>query len=146
MPDGWELYVGANPNDGRDGSSNRNMSEDGSRIHDALTLVEEYAGTDSCNAYSNTPSIFNNHPGNKTGWYNKFFPTNPKNPDTDGDSISDSDEGKLWRGAFPVGRGGGDTDTMTTSFTVIYGPRTADGWITACRKPITARAAYVAAA
>ena len=127
VPDGWELYVGANPNYAQDGSSNRNKSEEGSKIFDALTLVEEYAGTDSCNAYSNTPSIFNNHPGNKTGWYNKFFPTNPKNPDTDGDCISDSDEGKLWRGAFLVGRKGGDTETMTTSFTFIYGPRTADG-------------------
>ena len=39
--------------------------------------------------------------------------TSPVNPDTDGDCISDSDEGKLWRGAFPVGRKGGDTVTMT---------------------------------
>ena len=118
-PDGWELYVGANPNN----------SSDGSQMDDAdeLALVAEYAGTDSCNAYSNTPSIYANHPGNNSGWYNKFFPTDPKNPDTDGDSVSDSDEGKAWKGAFYNGRSGGDTESMSVKFSFIYGPRPVEG-------------------
>ena len=114
VPDGWELYVGANPNNAGDASQMADKDE--------LSLVGEYAGTDSCNAYSNTPSIYANHPGNNSGWYNKFFPTDPNDPDTDGDSVSDSDEGKDWKGAFFNGRGGGDTESMSVKFTFIYGP------------------------
>ena len=114
VPDGWELYVGSNPNDGVDGSA---LSD-----ADLLPLVEEYAGTDSCNAYSNTPSIYANHPGNNSGWYNKFFPTDPNDPDTDGDGITDCKEGRSWKGSFHAGRRGGDIETMQTTFTFIYGP------------------------
>ena len=125
VPDGWELYVGANPNRSNDGSANWNKSD--GNAFDSFSLVQEYAGTDSCNAYSNTPSIFGNHPGNNTGWYNKFFPTDPRNADTDGDGLGDSEEGQSWKGAFYAGRRGGDTEAFQTTFTFIYGPRTAEG-------------------
>ncbi len=114
VPDGWELYVGANPNRGNDAGQGWDADE--------LSLVAEYAGTDSCNAYSNTPSIFANHPGSNSGWYNKFFPTDPRDPDTDGDSVIDSDEGKSWKGSFYAGRRGGDTESFSTTFSFIYGP------------------------
>ncbi len=115
VPDGWELYVSHNPNDGNEGP----VLED----DDRLTYTMEFAGTDSCNAYTNTPSIYANHPGNTSGWYNKFFPTDPFNADTDGDGITDSDEGKTWTGSFYAGRRVSAADEAAdTTFTFIYGP------------------------
>ena len=122
VPDGWELYVGFDPND----FYNQNNERDGNVQEktvfldpdkDRLSLVEEYAGTDSCNAYSNAVSridrsnielddsegnvnpvatIYENHPGNKSRWFNKFWPTDPWDADTDGDHISDKLEGSSW--------------------------------------------------
>ena len=120
VPDGWELYV--NIPDGKIAYSPL-LPEAGVREDDdALRYSDEYAGTDSCNVYSNTPSIYANHPGNNTGWYNKFFPTDPHNEDTDGDGVSDSDEGRSWKGTFFAGRKGGETESFETEFTFIYGP------------------------
>ena len=101
VPDGWELYTGRNPN------NEPRVDEDGDgqfgqRDYDADTLnyVLEFAGTDSCNAYESCESIYKNHPGKNSGWYNKFFPTNPgfvdnrkAGADTDGDGITDAIEG-----------------------------------------------------
>ena len=130
MPDGWELYVSYRPDPLLPGFvCNPNDKKDASQLwdDDKLTFVSEYAGTDSCNAYSNTPSIFANHPGNAKGWFNKFFPTDPYNADTDGDGISDSDEGMAWEGKFFAGRKGGLMSATETHFTFIYGNPEDDG-------------------
>ncbi len=117
IPDGWELYTYRNPNgqpesmeDGLGGA----LDYDG----DGLAYVYEYAGTDSCNAYSGCKTIFQNHPGTRKGWFNKFFPTNPgtnfanipdgglntignsDGADTDGDGVLDALEGGVWTGPF----------------------------------------------
>ena len=120
VPDGWELYVGHNPNSG--GSADL-KDQDG----DNLGLVAEYAGTDSCDAYLfatngvGALTIYANHPGNDRGWYNKFFPTNPWNGDTDGDGLQDDDEGKSWKAAFRYGNLGSN-DGLLHDYTFIYGP------------------------
>ena len=114
VPDGWELYVMFDPNEKKDW----NLEVDG----DLLAHASEYAGTDSCNAYEHATNglgkvtIYENHPGNKSGWFNKFFPTDPWDIDTDGDGISDRDEGISWEAGFKFA----DYATSHT-FTFIYG-------------------------
>lgn len=61
-------------------------------------------------------SIYANHPGILSGWYNKFFPTDPNNADTDGDTIDDGIEGGSWEGVFPY-----EGETYKSSHTFIYG-------------------------
>ena len=120
VPDGWELYVGRNPNSG--GGSDLE-DKDG----DKLGLVAEYAGTDSCNAYEfatngvGAATIYANHTGNAKGWFNKFFPTDPWNGDTDGDGIEDGDEGNTWKAYFRYGNVG-SKDALMHTYTFIYGP------------------------
>ena len=124
VPDGWELYVNSDPNDIWDGSIRSGWENDG----DALCIAEEYAGVDSCNAYTNhyingelvcpeVETITANHPGKNSGWWNKFFPTNPQESDTDGDGLSDSAEGAGWNADFYVG----NHSYGSTAFTFIYG-------------------------
>ena len=106
IPDGWELYMNMDPNNCVKGGLNDAITPDAPYSDgDALLPVAEFAGTDSCNAYSNVPSIYKNHPGNTVGWYNKFFPTDIFNPDTDGDRILDDQEGAIsWvEGGFAPG-------------------------------------------
>lgn len=120
VPDGWELYVGHNPNTD---SSDDLKDTDG----DELGLVAEYAGTDSCDAYAfatnatGAVTIYAHHPGNEKGWYNKFFPTDPHDRDTDGDGIDDKDEGNTWKASFRYGNLGSSDDRLHT-YTFIYGP------------------------
>ena len=83
---------------------------------DSLNILKEYAGVDSCNAYTNrfengnkkiypeAETITENHPGRNSGWWNKFFPTDPHDMDTDGDGLMDDAEGKGWKGPFYVGQ------------------------------------------
>ncbi len=87
VPDGWQLYVGLNPN---------MDSVDTVLRNGCMTMVPCYAGTDSCNAYADVETIFANHPGTTRGWFNKFWPTDPWNGDTDGDGIRDDIEGGAW--------------------------------------------------
>lgn len=121
VPDGWELYVNSDPNNEDDAKLDADT--------DKLTLIAEYAGVDSCNAYTNrfdlsgklvypeAQTITKNHPGKASGWWNKFFPTNPLNDDTDGDGIKDNAEGQAsWGGKFYVGR-----NEYAGSFSFIYG-------------------------
>lgn len=126
IPDGWELYVNSDPNNYEDAKMSSGWADDG----DKLTLLAEYAGVDSCNAYTNrfdlsgkliypeVETITKNHPGKLTGWWNKFFPTNPYDMDTDGDGVMDDAEGALsWNATFYVGRNEYDG----TAFSFIYG-------------------------
>ena len=118
VPDGWELYVKHNPNSSADDDT---KDQDG----DNLNLVREYAGTDSCNAYATCETVITNHPGLASGWYNKFFPTNPEAGDTDGDGIADDQEGATWKASVVWGNGatGGDAALTTEhTFSFIYGP------------------------
>ena len=120
VPDGWELYVMFNPNDSDDAANDG----DGDR----LSLAAEYAGTDSSTAYdfavnaAGVATIYDLHPGLANGWYNKFFPTDPWDIDTDGDGVSDHDEGDTWSGNFKVGK-----STYGHTFTFIYGEPEDDG-------------------
>ncbi len=118
VPDGWELYVGHNPNAGGDADTKDTEG-------DKLGLAMEFAGTDSCNAYGGCDTIITNHPGLATGWYNKFFPTNPAEMDTDGDGLSDSEEGARWVANFTWGNGAAGSDKETLSiehtYSFIYG-------------------------
>ncbi|MBR2394007.1 MAG: hypothetical protein IKA98_00690, partial [Candidatus Methanomethylophilaceae archaeon] len=122
VPDGWEVYVRSNPN-----------SDDDASLHidpDKLNLSQEYAGVDSCNAYSNkydgamlvcpaAVTITKNHPGVTDKWWNKFFPTDPHDADTDGDGLADHSERDSWKNGFPVGR----NVYGATEFTFIYGDK-----------------------
>ena len=127
IPDGWELYVNANPNDNLDAKARDGWAKDG----DNLNVLEEYAGVDSCNAYTNRYSVSDpnvivypevttitkHNPGKTLNWWNKFFPTNPYDLDTDGDGIQDHVEGKGWSTDFYVG----NHLYGTQSATFIYG-------------------------
>lgn len=124
IPDGWELYVNSDPNFHDDAKLATDWADDG----DKLTFLAEYAGVDSCNAYTNrfnikgemiypeVETITKNHPGKATGWWNKFFPTNPYDMDTDGDGVMDDAEGSTWSDTFYVGR-----NEYNCSFSFIYG-------------------------
>ena len=127
IPDGWELYVNANPNDNLDAKARDGWAKDG----DNLNILEEYVGVDSCNAYTNKYSVSDpnvivypevttitrHNPGKTMNWWNKFFPTNPYDQDTDGDGINDHAEGKGWSTDFYVG----NHWYGTQSATFIYG-------------------------
>lgn len=98
MPDGWELYVGLNPRDtvaGReDGGQNPDSGPwfdiDGVR-GETLTNREEFSCRGAAILY---PDLF---PLIDPGWLNKFWPTDPFNPDTDGDQVLDSTEATIAR-------------------------------------------------
>ena len=115
VPDGWTLYVGGNPCQGSDGGTPEDSDE--------LDFAEEFAGTDSCNAYQDCSTIYANHPGIKKGWYNKFFPTDPASEDTDGDGVTDSDEGTTWEADFPYE----GTTYENRDYSFIYGTPVDDG-------------------
>ena len=112
VPDGWELYIGVNPNikftdRDNEGLYNEIREKDAA---DSLTLAGEFAGTDTCLAYQNCESIYVNYPGQDgsiiKGWYNKFFPTDPRSSDTDGDGIGDGAEGESWETSLVINRWG----------------------------------------
>lgn len=120
IPDGWELYVNLDPTNMNPPQSDGSWVDDPLADSDGLVAVEEYAGTDSCNAYKDVQSIYTNHPGLVKGWYNKFFPTDPMDADTDGDGLTDREEGQTWEANFYVGR-----NIYQANFTFIYGTNTA---------------------
>ena len=88
MWDGWECYVGLNPNSGADAAP----SADG---NDKLSNFEEFSSflTSSTNRNELVPL---------TDWLNKIFPTDPNDVDTDGDGIKDGDEKALFNGNFDI--------------------------------------------
>ena len=104
VPDGWELYVGANPNV-KDTSDTRTV---GTKLG---LLAKEFAGSTSCAMYSACPTIAANRPKAEGsiiyGWLNKFWPLDPANDDTDGDGITDKEEGTAsWSERLIFGRWG----------------------------------------
>ena len=118
VPDGWELYVGTNPLDELDGGWHIDS--------DVLSLAQEFAGVDSCSAYTNrymgtmlvypeVYSITKNHPGKTSSWWNKLFPTDPRSNDTDGDGLADDKERGKWSGTFYVGN-----NDYPASFSFMY--------------------------
>ena len=113
VPDGWELYTYRCPNAAPTVDDEKHPKKEIDFDYDAdkLNYTDEFAGTDSCNAYRNCATIYANHPGNLKGWFNKFFPTNPgtwlgsgigndDGKDTDGDGLTDFDEGQAWCANF----------------------------------------------
>ncbi len=107
VPDGWEAYVGG---------YNPIVEPEGDLI------VQSYRSNDGARAYEACESVANNT-STGSGWFNKFFPTDPNNEDTDGDGIPDEEEGRTWGGTFYVGR-----RTWNAMFTFIYGTPEDDGW------------------
>ncbi len=103
MPDGWELYTAS-----EDGVNvlfeiwpmkttiipHSEYDEDGDGLGNggechSVELCDYYYGLAS-SASNNTATAFANVNGN---WYNKWWPCDPWNVDTDGDGLLDSDEG-----------------------------------------------------
>ena len=166
VPDGWELYIGVNPNvdfritknqDGHDtlywdglpsyrvngtGMVMRDfIGDNDAKFEDKLTLVQEYAGTDTTLAYQDCATIYANHPGNEGSvhyqWYNKYFPTDPRNSDTDGDGINDNEEGSSWTGRFVYNRWGqrvvsSDAEYRDVTHNFIYGMPVDEGSTNRC--------------
>ena len=112
MPDGWELYVSVDPTKDLSVAANRVMQIspwnplDGDLDHptantpprDGLINRREFGGTDSSAAYTSA-TLYNAsnfvgvvsivQPAVDVAWINKFWPTNPWVPDTDGDGLND---------------------------------------------------------
>ena len=104
VPDGWELYVGANPNV-KDTSDTKTV---GTKLG---LLAKEFAGTTCSAIYSACPTIVANRPKAEGsvifGWLNKFWPVDPGSDDTDGDGITDKEEGNAsWSEKLIYGRWG----------------------------------------
>ena len=157
VPDGWELYMYRNPNAGPVEEDETGLGKPKANDFDGDTLswALEYAGVDSCNAYKDCPSIYKNHTGNATGWWNKFFPTNPGtmknnidgggvimqqifapfgNPDgtdTDLDGIPDAIEGGTWWTVFANGGVKLQGGKVVACLGFVYGSPTDDG-LTVC--------------
>ena len=114
VPDGWQLYVSWDHSVcGKDdpiikqeqkilkqigpfgsgapmfdiGSGDKIIDSD----KDGLNLQQEFCGTESCAFYPKCETIKNVQPE----WRNKKWPTDPQNPDTDGDGLTDGEE-RVW--------------------------------------------------
>ncbi|MBQ3288972.1 MAG: LamG domain-containing protein [Kiritimatiellae bacterium] len=79
----------------------------GSANDDKLNEYQEFESTDAMNhyaeVYSNVTTTVS-HTG-EWKWFNKYFPSDPWNVDTDGDGLSDSDEGKYFVYGTPADDG-----------------------------------------
>lgn len=104
VPDGWELYICMNNpfamawptcEDGNWSVASAKEDFDG----DGLTLVQEFHASETLAPY---PFIENVN----LRWWNKFWATDPINPDTDGDGLDDGFEGD---DTFAYGTGSGDS-------------------------------------
>ena len=129
VPDGWELYNGRNPIRGLVATGD---SAPDSQDGDGLNLRAEYVGVDSCAAYATRTDDSGNvtwygctsiSTNPRSDWKNKFFPTDPDDPDTDGDGVNDGVEGSTWRDSFY--NDGRVYDGQT--FTFVYGEGVDDG-------------------
>ena len=83
----WSPFVGF----AKDAATD-NTNYVGKDRNDNLTEWEEFAGTDTCAYYADYSETIT-RPAGQEKWINKFLPTDPWNPDTDGDGIKDGNEG-----------------------------------------------------
>ena len=105
MPDGWELYVSRDPvagtvviwpisSDNYIQNSALDADYDGETDADELTVRQEFHASETCAVYG-----FANV---NDRWWNKFWATDPWNPDTDGDALADGSidifGGENWTG------------------------------------------------
>ena len=118
VPDGWELYVMSGPKKGgkfvfpapyddvpyssfspfvpdakkASATDNKDLEDGAAGDADNLTEYQEFEGTDTMAWYRSVapaqPTIV--HDATWT-WFNKFFPTDPWNDDTDGDGLKDNE-------------------------------------------------------
>jgi hypothetical protein len=95
--DGWENYVGLNPNLATDAP----LDADGDKISNLIEFQSFY--TSSTNRGALIPVA---------DWQNKIFPTDPNGEDTDGDGIKDSAEKPLFNGTSSVQLGGSVTNMV----------------------------------
>ena len=111
MPDGWELYVSSpkgylergimviSPWNAYDGDVDIVMTINGDDEKESLSNMREFHGTDCSTFYTNQVNYAMTEerkgivtilrPDVDAGWINKFWPTDPYNPDTDGDGVND---------------------------------------------------------
>ena len=99
MPDGWELYLCTTDGNVLDGlwpigegaAKDRIMDAEYPFDRDNLRNIDECRSVELCDYYS---SICTNGSFTFSGnWFNKWWPTDPFNPDTDGDHLDDGYEG-----------------------------------------------------
>ena len=135
LPDGWELYVMAGPKVKLPKPDDKipvlasphptssygplapygNVGDKNAPDSDGLNFAEEFFGVESGKLYSDYDSgsycetVARSYSDwlNKTGkgWRNKKMPTDPWNADTDGDGITDGDEGKAFIYGDPEAEG-----------------------------------------
>ncbi|MBQ6925112.1 MAG: hypothetical protein IJQ73_10770 [Kiritimatiellae bacterium] len=97
MPDGWELYVSSGDQDyiitalwpiSPDGTSA--LDAIGDPDGEGLSNLRECHSTELCEYYV---GVYSNFTANANGnWYNKWWPSDPWNPDTDYDGLDDMSE------------------------------------------------------
>ena len=104
MPDGWELYLCAQSYDDSDPASNTldglNFAKydvENDVDGDKINAREECHSVELCDYYGHicTNGFYAADTGKPTygNWYNKWWPCSPFEADTDGDGLSDGEEG-----------------------------------------------------
>ncbi|MBQ6247943.1 MAG: S8 family serine peptidase, partial [Kiritimatiellae bacterium] len=98
MPDGWELYIASGGAIAPDGTiwpfDNKLAHARFDNDFDTLSNLNECHSTELCDYYGSicTNGAFANVNGK---WYNKWWPCDPWNGDTDGDHVGDGEEGDV---------------------------------------------------
>lgn len=121
VPDGWELYVGFDPcidftipptsSEPSDMLYWIDATHNYSELYGGLSLLRKFAGTDSSAEHPDCATVVKHVPSAEGsvnyGWTNKHFPCNPWEMDTDGDGLSDAQEGAAsWQSLFCYNRFG----------------------------------------
>ncbi|MBR3221208.1 MAG: LamG domain-containing protein [Kiritimatiellae bacterium] len=91
-----ESYLSPFVGSAKSNYTNNQIYLGGSENDDKLNEYQEFESTDAMNHYAGVYSNVTTtvaHTGDWK-WFNKFFPSDPWSVDTDGDGLSDSDEGK----------------------------------------------------
>ena len=122
MPDGWELYLCSRDGSSRNGglwpTSSRSLwtvpfpsalDADADADADNLSNLQEFRSVESCDYYASICTNGVNRFTFSGNWYNKWWPTDIFNPDTDGDNLPDGWEGDTTF-RYQVSFGGGATN------------------------------------